>query len=40
MRYSIAAMQLHLDAGNEQLPLVVPLLFYHGQETPYPYSMR
>ncbi|QLH64498.1 Rpn family recombination-promoting nuclease/putative transposase (plasmid) [Serratia symbiotica] len=40
MRYSIAAMQRHLDAGNEQLPLVVPLLFYHGQVTPYPYSMR
>lgn len=40
MRYAIAAMQRHLDAGNVQLPLVVPLLFYHGQVTPYPYSMR
>ena len=40
MRYAIAAMQRHLDADNEQLPLVVPLLFYHGQVTPYPYSMR
>ncbi|NIG98638.1 MAG: Rpn family recombination-promoting nuclease/putative transposase [Serratia symbiotica] len=33
-------MQRHLDAGNERLPLVVPLLFYHGQVTPYPYSLR
>ncbi|ROR13659.1 Rpn family recombination-promoting nuclease/putative transposase [Erwinia sp. JUb26] len=39
MRYAIAVMQRHLDAGNEQLPLVVPILFYHGRVTPYPYSM-
>lgn len=38
MRYTIAAMKQHLDAGNETLPLVVPLLFYHGQTSPYPYS--
>ncbi|HAS6111713.1 TPA: Rpn family recombination-promoting nuclease/putative transposase [Vibrio vulnificus] len=38
MRYAIAAMKQHLDAGNERLPLVVPLLFYHGQTSPYPYS--
>ena len=39
MRYAIAAMQRHLAAGNEQLPLVIPVLFYHGQVTPYPYPM-
>lgn len=39
MRYAIAAMQRHLAAGNEQLPLVIPILFYHGQITPYPYPM-
>lgn len=39
MRYAIAAMQRHLAAGNEQLPLVIPILFYHGQVTPYPYPM-
>ncbi|EHK6027966.1 Rpn family recombination-promoting nuclease/putative transposase [Vibrio parahaemolyticus] len=38
MRYAIAAMKQHLDAGNERLPLVVPLLFYHGKTSPYPYS--
>ncbi|MDU2939829.1 MAG: Rpn family recombination-promoting nuclease/putative transposase [Enterobacteriaceae bacterium] len=40
MRYAIAAMQRHLDAGHETLPLVIPVLFYHGNESPYPYSMR
>ncbi len=40
LRYAIAAMQKHLDAGNKELPLVVPLLFYHGKTSPYPYSMN
>ncbi|CBW75002.1 Hypothetical cytosolic protein [Mycetohabitans rhizoxinica HKI 454] len=40
IRYAIAAMQRHLEAGHDQLPLVIPLLFYHGQVSPYPYSMR
>ena len=39
-RYAIAAMQKHLDGGNKELPLVVPLLFYHGKTSPYPYSMN
>lgn len=38
MRYAIAAMQRHLDAGNKKLPLVVPVLFYTGRRSPYPYS--
>ncbi|WP_440030429.1 Rpn family recombination-promoting nuclease/putative transposase [Chromobacterium amazonense] len=38
MRYSIAAMQHHLKQGHERLPLVVPLLFYHGSVSPYPFS--
>lgn len=40
MRYAIAAMQRHLEAGNTALPLVIPLLFYHGLVAPYPYSMN
>lgn len=40
MRYAIAAMQRHLDAGHDTLPLVIPVLFYHGLVSPYPYSMR
>lgn len=40
MRYAIAAMQRHLEAGNKTLPLVIPILFYQGRKSPYPYSMN
>ncbi|MBG6242954.1 MAG: Rpn family recombination-promoting nuclease/putative transposase [Candidatus Symbiopectobacterium sp. Dall1.0] len=40
MRYSMAAMQRHLEQGNETLPVVIPLLFYHGTTSPYPYSTQ
>lgn len=40
MRYCLAAMKRHLDQGNDYLPLVVPLLLYHGRQSPYPYSCR
>ncbi|MEZ9699458.1 Rpn family recombination-promoting nuclease/putative transposase [Vibrio sp. 10N.261.46.E12] len=40
MRYAIAAMQQHLEAGHEHLPLVIPLQFYHGKISPYPYDMN
>ncbi|HHQ7229431.1 TPA: Rpn family recombination-promoting nuclease/putative transposase [Salmonella enterica subsp. enterica] len=36
MRYAIAAMQRHLEAGHKTLPLVIPVLFYHGKQSPYP----
>ncbi len=39
MHYAIAVMQRHLDAGHKKLPLVIPLLFYHGTVSPYPYSL-
>lgn len=38
LRYAVAAMQRHLDAGHQTLPLVIPVLFYAGKRTPYPYS--
>jgi predicted transposase/invertase (TIGR01784 family) len=40
MRYAVAAMQRHLDAGHKQLPLVIPVLFYHGKRSPYPYPLN
>ncbi|MGR6782700.1 Rpn family recombination-promoting nuclease/putative transposase [Moritella viscosa] len=40
MRYAIAAMQSHIEAGNELLPLVIPIQFYHGKVSPYPYEMN
>ncbi|MGG6179112.1 Rpn family recombination-promoting nuclease/putative transposase [Pantoea allii] len=40
MRYAIAAMQRHLDAGYKTIPLVIPVLFYSGKRSPYPFSTR
>jgi predicted transposase/invertase (TIGR01784 family) len=40
LRYSVAAMQRHLEQGNDTLPVVIPLLFYAGKTSPYPYSTR
>lgn len=39
MRYAIAVMHRHLAAGHKKLPLVIPMLFYHGTASPYPYSL-
>ncbi|EPH3360365.1 Rpn family recombination-promoting nuclease/putative transposase [Citrobacter freundii] len=39
MRYAMAAMQRHLDAGHKTLPLVIPMLFYHDALSPYPFSL-
>ncbi|MDR5617911.1 Rpn family recombination-promoting nuclease/putative transposase [Arsenophonus sp.] len=38
MRYSMAAIQKHLEQGNKQLPLVFPILFYCGKQSHHPYS--
>lgn len=38
MRYALAAMQRHIDKGGKKLPLVIPVLFYAGKRSPYPYS--
>lgn len=40
LRYSVAAMQRHIEQGNDSLPVVIPLLFYHGTTSPYPYSTQ
>ncbi|MEB5707974.1 Rpn family recombination-promoting nuclease/putative transposase [Pantoea anthophila] len=40
MRYAVAAMQRHLEAGHKTLPLVIPVLFYAGKRSPYPFSTR
>ena len=38
MRYSMAVMQRHIEHDKRQpLPLVIPMLFYHG--SPYPWSL-
>ncbi len=38
LRYAVAAMQRHLQAGHKRLPLVIPVLFYTGRRSPYPWS--
>ncbi len=38
MRYSLAAMQQHLEKGHKELPIVIPMLFYQGNRKRYPYK--
>ncbi|KAF5279925.1 hypothetical protein FQR65_LT15160 [Abscondita terminalis] len=38
LRYQIAIMKQHLDQGHQTLPVVIPLLFYRGKKSPYPFS--
>ncbi|MBD2805080.1 Rpn family recombination-promoting nuclease/putative transposase [Xenorhabdus sp. ZM] len=40
MYYAFMAMNQHLQQGNKELPLVVPILFYHGDTSPYPFQQR
>ncbi len=41
MHYAIKVMLRHLESEKGKLlPLVVPMLFYHGKTSPYPYSMN
>ena len=35
LRYAVAAMQRHLDAGHKKLPLVIPVLFYTQNNSSY-----
>ncbi|WP_051419574.1 Rpn family recombination-promoting nuclease/putative transposase [Candidatus Sodalis pierantonius] len=36
----LAGMQRHLEQGNGTLPVVIPLLFYLGTRSPYPYRNK
>ncbi len=40
LRYALAAIQRHLDAGYKKLPVVIPVLFYAGKRKSYPCSVR
>ncbi len=40
LEYQVAAMRRHIDQGRGKLlPVVVPILFYHGTKSPYPYPL-
>ncbi|EGY29122.1 putative protein (putative transposase or invertase), partial [Candidatus Regiella insecticola 5.15] len=36
--YSVELMSNHLKQGHKKLPIVLPLVIYHGSTSPYPYS--
>ena len=39
LRYQMAIIQKHMEEHKgEELPLVMPIVFYNGTDTPYPYS--
>ena len=40
LNYCLKVMHSRLEQGDKKLPIVVPILFYHGKTSPYPYSMN
>lgn len=40
MNYAFSTMNQHLQQGYKSLPLVVPILFYHGKKKPYPFPVN
>lgn len=38
--WSTALMRYHVKQGNRELPLVLPVLLYHGSRSPYPRSVE
>lgn len=38
LRYAVAVMQRHFEQ-HKALPLMILMLFYHGERSPYSYSM-
>lgn len=38
LRYVVNVLQQCIEQGCKKLPVVVPILFYHGKVRPYPYS--
>ena len=40
MNYAFYTMNQHLQQGYKSLPLVVPILFYHGEKKPYPFPVN
>ncbi|WP_342221909.1 Rpn family recombination-promoting nuclease/putative transposase [Candidatus Fukatsuia endosymbiont of Tuberolachnus salignus] len=36
--YVVELMNYHLKQGHKKLPIVLPLVLYHGEKSPYPHS--
>ncbi len=39
LNYSMKVMQQHLKQNKKKLPLVLPIVLYHGKKSPYPHSL-
>jgi predicted transposase/invertase (TIGR01784 family) len=39
LQYNVALMEQHLAEGNDQLPVIINVCLYAGEESPYPYSV-
>ena len=39
LQYNVLLMEEHLAQGHKQLPIVINLCLYSGQQSPYPYSI-
>lgn len=40
LQYSVELMSNHLKAGHEKLPIILPIVLYHGKKSPYPYPVE
>lgn len=38
LQYTLSAMEDHLKAGHNRLPLILPICVYHGKQSPFPHS--
>ncbi|GAM53684.1 putative transposase [bacterium endosymbiont of Mortierella elongata FMR23-6] len=38
LQYTLSAMEDHLKAGHNKLPLILPICVYHGRPSPFPHS--
>lgn len=38
LQYIVGIMGNHIRQGHEKLPIVLPIVLYHGKSSPYPYS--
>jgi recombination-promoting nuclease RpnB len=40
LKYTVELMSHHLNQGYKKLPVILPLVLYHGEKSPYPHSVE
>ena len=40
LKYQVDGLDMHMKDGNKKLPIVINLLFYHGEKSPYPHPCQ